>query len=176
MKRLLKWIAIALGVVVLIFVVGGFVMPRTVEVSREAVVSAPPEKIFPHVSSLKAFNKWSPWMEMDPDMKLTYSGPEVGIGQKSSWESQNMGNGSQTITELAENEKVVTDLDFGPMGTAQAQFLLVPVGEGTQVTWSLKSDLGNNPLARWFGPMLRSGVSQDYDKGLAKLKQLVESQ
>ena len=176
MKTLLKWIAIGMGALVLIVLVGGFLMPRTIEVSRETVINGSPDKIFAHVADLRAFNKWSPWSAMDPDMKVTYSGPETGVGQKSSWESEKMGNGSQTIVELAQNEKVVTDLDFGPMGTAQAQFLLAPQADGTKVTWSLNSDLGNNPLARWFGPMLRSGVSKDYESGLATLKQLVEAE
>ena len=174
MRKLLKWVAIALGAAVLVLVAGGFLMPRTIEVSRSATMAATPDKIYPHLVDLRAFSRWSPWSDMDPAMQVIFTGPDSGPGQSMAWLSEKMGDGSQTITAAEENRKVVSALDFGPMGTAEAQFLLAPDGPSTQVTWTLVTDLGNNPLARWFGPMLRSGITKDYDRGLEKLRATVE--
>ena len=38
------------------------------------------------------------------------------------------------------------------------------------------SDLGNNPIGRWFGPMMKSGVTEQYDKGLARLRVVAEGE
>ena len=176
MKKVLKWLLVAVGVLVLVVVGGGMLMPSQVNVSRDLVINAPPEKIFPHVANLKAFNKWSPWADMDPDMKVEFSGSEDGLGQVMSWDSAEMGQGSMKVVESTANEKLVTALDFGRMGTASARFDLTPDACGTKVTWSMTSDLGNNPIARWFGPMIKSDVGETYDKGLAKLRVVAEGE
>lgn len=176
MKKLLKWLLVALGVVALVVVGGGMLMPSQVRVSRDLVINAPPEKIFPHVANLKAFNKWSPWADLDPDMKVEFSGAEDGVGQIMSWDSAEMGKGSMKVIESAANEKLVTALDFGQMGTASARFDLASDAGGTKVTWSMISDLGNNPIARWFGPKIKSVVSETYGKGLAKLRVVSEGE
>jgi hypothetical protein len=175
MRKFLKWTLVGLLVLAAVGVAGGFLMPRTVTVARDIVIDAPPASIYPHVSDLRAFDKWAPWSAMDPQIKVTYSGAESGVGQKSSWQSEKMGNGSQTITKAEQDKSVESALDFGPMGTAVAGFELTPEATGTRVTWTLESDLGNNPVSRWFGPMIKSGVTKDYEKGLASLKQTVES-
>ena len=174
MKKLLKWLLVALGVVVLVVVGGGMLMPSQVSVSRDLVINAPAEKIFPHVANLKAFNKWSPWADIDPAMKVEFSGAEDGVGQVMSWQSTDMGNGNMKVVESTANEKLVTALDFGQMGTASARFDLAPDAGGTKVTWSMQSELGNNPIARWFGPMIKSDVGETYEKGLAKLRVVAE--
>ncbi len=176
MKKVLKWLLVAVGVLVLVVVGGGMLMPSQVNVSRDLVINAPPEKIFPHVANLKAFNKWSPWADMDPDMKVEFSGSGDGLGQVMSWDSAAMGQGSMKVVESTANEKLVTALEFGQMGTASARFDLVPDAGGTKVTWSMISDLGNNPIARWFGPMIKSDVGDTYAKGLAKLRVVAEGE
>ena len=105
MKKRLKWLLVALGVVALVVVGGGMLMPSQVNVSRDVVINAPPEKIFPHVANLKAFNKWSPWADLDPDMKVEFSGSEDGLGQVMSWDSAEMGKGTMEVVESAANEK-----------------------------------------------------------------------
>lgn len=176
MKKLLKWLFVAFSVVALVVFGGGMLMPSQVNVSRDLVINAPPEKIFPHVANLKAFNKWSPWADLDPDMKVEFSGAEDGVGQVMSWDSAEMGNGSMKVVESTANEKLVTALDFGQMGTASARFDLASDAGGTKVTWSMISELGNNPIARWFGPMIKSDISETYDKGLAKLRVVTEGE
>lgn len=176
MKRVLKWLSGVIVVLAVIVFGGGMLMPSTVEVSRDVVINAPPDKIFPHVENLKAFNKWSPWAERDPESVIEYSGAEDGVGQVMTWDSKDMGQGSMKVVEVVDNSKLVTALDFGQMGTASAQFELVPDAGGTKVTWSMKSELGNNPVARWFGPMLKSGVAEQYEKGLAKLRVVTEGE
>lgn len=175
----MKWIVRIVGVLVVliaIVAVAGYTQPRVVELTRSTVIDAPADQIYPHLVSLEATRAWSPWMGLDPDMQVTLSGPDSGVGNTMAWVSEvdNVGTGSQTITAVSENERVETALDFGDMGTAEAQFALASDGAGTRVDWSFQTDMGNNPVGRWFGAMIKNQVGADYDTGLANLKALVE--
>jgi carbon monoxide dehydrogenase subunit G len=61
------------------------------------------------------------------------------------------------------------------MGPADAAFELAPQGGGTQVTWTFETELGMNPIKRYFGLMLDRLLGADYEAGLTALKALVES-
>ncbi len=174
--RILKWI---LGIVVLlavVFVGGGFLMPREVAVARSIEIEKPAAEIFPYVNALQAGEAWSPWLGRDPEVQLTYSGPDAGVGNKLVWASEHpqVGNGIQEIVASEPDRMVQTALDFGPMGSAMAQFDLVEAGGKTTVTWGFETDLGNNPMARWMGTQMDKWVGGDYETGLANLKALVE--
>jgi effector-binding domain-containing protein len=109
-------------------------------------------------------------------MKVTMEGPRSGVGAKYSWSGNDkVGVGTQTITASVENQSVSHDLDFGSMGLAKAQMSLSPESNGTTVTWTLDSDMGVNPIGRYFGLLMDRMVGKDYERGLGKLKQLAET-
>lgn len=176
MRKLLKfvpWAAIAIAFVV---VGGAFLLPSSAKISRSIEVAAPPAAVFAIVSSMKRFNEFSPWAEIDPATTYVFEGPDSGKGQKMSWKSanENVGEGSQTVVEIVENAKVVNDLAFGGMGTAKAAFLLDPAGAGTRVTWTLDAPL-SGIAEKWIGFLLFDRwIGADYEKGLAKLKAAAE--
>lgn len=175
----MKWIIRIVGtlvVLIAVLAVVGFLLPRNVEVTRSTVIDATPEAIWPHVSALNATQAWSPWLERDPDVVVTYEGPEQGVGNKMSWVSEvdNVGTGSQEITAAVEHQSVDTALDFGEMGQAKAQILLSPQGDSTEVSWNFETDMGSNPVARWMGLMMDGMLGPDYETGLGNLKNLVE--
>lgn len=174
--RILNWILGGLVVLVVAFVAIGMVLPRQVTVTRSTDIAAPPSEIFPYVNSMKATEAWSPWLAIDPDNKLTYSGPASGVGNKLAWASDHpqVGNGTQEIIASEPDRRVETALDFGDMGTATAEFLLVEAGGNTTVTWGLTADMGAGPVGRWMGLMMDSWVGPDYEKGLENLKAVVE--
>ena len=41
-------------------------------------------------------------------------------------------------------------------------------------TWSVDADMGNNPMARLMGKKIGQMIGDDYAKGLANLKAIVE--
>lgn len=174
--RILKWILGIAVLAIVAFMSIGMILPRDVTVARTTEISAPPGAIFPHLNSMQATAEWSPWLAIDPDNKLTYSGPEAGVGNKLEWASEHpqVGAGSQEITLSQQDERIETALDFGDMGLAKADFLLEDMGGSTKVTWNLHTDMGAGPIGRWMGLMMDSWVGADYEKGLANLKALVE--
>jgi uncharacterized protein YndB with AHSA1/START domain len=176
----MKWIKrIVFGIIaiVAVLVVISFFLPSQAHVARSITIDAPPEQVYPYVSSLRRTSEWSPWVARDPGMVQTYSGPDEGVGQKVEWQSENpeVGTGSQTVTASEANRHVGLALDFGDMGTADAGFDLAPAGAGTQVTWTFDTELGMNPIKRYFGLMMDHFLGSDYEAGLSALKALVES-
>ena len=175
MKSVIKGIVLSLVALVVIGAGGAYLIPPVAVVERTAVIKAPPEKIYAIVSSLKRFNEWSPWFSLDPKAEYSFEGPEQGTGQKMIWKSSdpNVGNGSQTITGTAVNQKVVTELDFGAMGKAEASLDLSPVDGGTLVKWGFRSEV-NGIMERWMSLMFDKWIGADYVKGLKLLKALAE--
>ena len=164
-------------VIVAIVVVGAaYLLPRDVHVTRSIVIDRSAAAVFPFLNSLRRFNEWSPWSAIDPNVKINFSGPESGVGAHMAWAGNSkVGSGTQTITNSVENTRVIVDLDFGGMGVAKASWLLSPAGEGTRVEWTLDTTVGDNPIGRYMGLFMDRMMGPDYEQGLAKLKQRVES-
>lgn len=176
--RVLLRILVGLVSLIVLLAVASLFLPREVLIERSVRIAAPAEKIFPYVNSLQKTEEWSPWLALDPNVTLTYSGPDSGVGNTLEWLSDNpqVGAGRQEITLSNPYDRVETALDFGSRGTAKAYFALLGEGDATDVTWGLISDAGFNPIARWMGLILDGLVGPDYEKGLANLKALLEGQ
>jgi len=176
MLTALKWLFYLVAAIALIIIGGSFLLPAKALVTRSIDISAPPDRVFSIVGDLRRFNEFSPWADLDPDIKYTYEGPESGVGQLMRWSSQNadVGNGAQTIVRYEPATFVETQLDFGMQGKSTASFDLVPSTAGTNVTWTFNSDLEGIP-AKWFGLMFDRWIGADYEKGLAKLKAVAEA-
>ncbi|HZP67866.1 MAG TPA: SRPBCC family protein [Rudaea sp.] len=175
MRFLKKLLAVL--VVIAIAVVGvAFFLPDNVHVERATTIARPPSEVFAVLDSYRRFNDWSPWFELDPKAQYTYSGPTAGVGAKESWVgNKDVGSGSQEIVEAKPNEFVKVALDFGDMGKATATYRLAPEGQGTKLVWGFDSNANGNLVKRLFGLMMDSMIGKDYEKGLAKLKTLVEA-
>lgn len=173
LKRFILGFVLIAGMLVAV----AYALPQQVAVARSTVINAPESDIFPYLNNPRKFNEWSPWAARDPNTQFTFSGPETGKGARMAWKSENpdVGEGTQEIVETELNKYVEVALDFGDMGTANATYTLSPSGAGTQVKWGFETDVGNNPMKRWFGLMFERWVGKDYEEGLARLKTLVES-
>ena len=95
--RLFKRIALGLLIVIAVFVAVSYLLPRHVIVERQVTIDAPPEAVFPFVNSLQSGTEWSPWTVRDPDMEVTFEGPEEGVGNTMVWRSDvdTVGNGDE---------------------------------------------------------------------------------
>jgi len=177
MKRLLKILGWLLAVVVLIICVG-FFFPATVSISRSTEIKAAPDQVYEVLTDLSTYNEWMTWNQVDPAMKIEWGASKKGKGASYKWFSTNrqVGNGSLTITDVEPNKKVTTTMLFGesPEPT-MASWLLVPGNGSTGLTWNLNMNMGMNPLARWFGKLMKGSMEKDFEKGLAQLKEKIES-
>lgn len=173
--KLIKWLLMAVVALGLVLVGGSLFLPATSHVERSVHIDKPPAEVFAVLDSFQRFNEWSPWFEMDPNAQYSYAGPAAGVGARMSWVgSPAVGSGSQEIQVSEAPRRIVNALDFGS-SQATGTYTLSADGQGTQLVWSLDSEHGYNPINRWFGALfLDRMVGPDFDKGLAKLKALLE--
>lgn len=165
-----------IGILLIIFLAG---QPDEFVVSRSATLSAPPDKIFPHVNELRKWEAWNPWGNLDPNAKMTYDGPPAGVGAAYAWSGNNrVGQGRNTIIDSQPSGLVRLRLDFEkPMkATNIAEFTFRAEGRQTVVTWQMT---GKNDLT---GKVFKLLVNFDkmcggqFEKGLASLKSVVENE
>lgn len=163
-----------LGIVILVSAIG-FTMPSEISFSESINIQKPSEDIFPYLSDFEQFVIWSPWSEKDPNMKQTFEGEKMSFGHKYSWSGNSkVGKGSMEIQHIEVNQKVDILLNFGPRGNSDTGFVLSTENGSTKVEWIFKTNLGSNPAARLFGPLMRKFVQKDFSHGLQKLKTILE--
>lgn len=176
--RLLKRIAVSLIVLLVILAVIGLFLPDRATVERSAVINAGADEVYPWIVSLRRFNEWSPWRDLDANADYQFTGPEEGEGATMYWSSElpSVGEGTQKIVAAETNESVRTELDFGSQGPASAEWILTPVDDDTtEITWRFDTEFGYDLIGRYFGLMLDGWIGQSYEKGLYNLKKRVES-
>ncbi len=150
--------------------------PDTFSYSRQIDITATPEKIFTFMNVLKNQSLWSPF-EKDPNMKKTFTGPEVGPGAAMEWTGDNnVGAGVISITDATPPTKLVMRLQMTkPMKCDNVvTFTLTPHGDTTTVVWQMS---GPQPfMGKVIATVIdcEKMVGRDFEKGLASLKALAE--
>jgi len=107
---ILIYIVASIIVLIILLVV---ISPKTYNVSRSIIIDKPKEIVFPYLRMIKKQDHWSPWKKKDPNMKQTFTGTDGEVGFKASWiGNKEVGEGSQTITAIVENQQIDTHLVF----------------------------------------------------------------
>lgn len=175
---MLKKIAGIILALILALVVIIALQPDHFVIERTATIAAPAEVIYPHIADLRAMAQWSPFSQMDPQQTTTYDGPPSGVGAGSAWEGPQAGKGRMTITAVDPNRRVDIRLEFErPMeATNRVQFLLVPQGDGTAVTWRMEGENSFVGKAASLVMDVDAMVGGEFAKGLAALAALAEAE
>jgi hypothetical protein len=154
--------------------------PDTYRVERSAVINAAPAQVYGQVYDFAKWQAWSPWMDYDPNAKVTFEGPTSGPGAIMRWAGNDkVGRGAMALTEARPNEALKIRLDFvEPMeGTSDVAFAFQPEGQGAKVTWSIDGKQGffERLICTIMGIDLEQMIGGDYERGLAKLKTVAEA-
>lgn len=145
-------------------------------VQRSRTFAAPVGQIFPFVNQLDKWAAWSPWADLDPEMKTSLEGPESGKGAISRWSgNKEVGEGSMTITEMLENEKIRFDLKFIKPWEASsvAEFTFKDLGDKTEVTWTMSGKRDFLGKAMSLVIDCDKMLGGQFEKGLDKLGKVV---
>jgi uncharacterized protein YndB with AHSA1/START domain len=148
------------------------------EVVRTKTIAAPPERLHALIDDFHQWRQWSPWEDLDPDLKREYSGAESGVGARYAWEgNRKAGKGNMEIVEVRP-ERVGVRLTFEKpwKATNQVDFDLAPSGDGaTDVAWRMTGT--TKGVAALFGKVFSMDrmVGKDFEKGLDRLKARAEA-
>ncbi len=173
--------ALKVTLIVLLCLVGlgailGLVAPREVSLSRSAVIEAPQAAVFNTVNDLKTWEDWSPWKEMDPEMKVTMGTPSVGKGAFYSWTGEKSGAGRMSIETSDPPRALTTHVAFDKQGEADAAWTFEPVEGGTEATWAFHTKFPYPFNAMLLFQDFEGAIAKDYDRGLELLKEKVEAE
>ena len=174
LKKLFMVALVAVG----ILMIAVATRPSEFHVERTTVIEAQPGAIYPLISDFEESLRWSPWADLDPNMQKTFSGADEGVGQVYAWSGNDaVGAGEMKMVEVQPNERVRMELhNTRPFeSTSMTAIELEPVDEGTRVVWSLSGRF--NLMERAFSLFFSMDemVGPDFERGLSRLKALVES-
>jgi hypothetical protein len=153
-------------------------MGGSFEVSRSTTIRADPARVHDLINDFHEWTAWSPWEDVDPQLRRTYSGPSSGVGAHYAWKvNRKAGEGSMEITGCGP-ERIEIELAFmKPMrNTQQVEFVLTPAGSRTDVTWRMSGQVEGVVMSLFTKvmPMDRL-VGRDFERGLTRLKAVAES-
>ena len=176
---MLKKVAVALAVLVVVLAGVIATRPDSYRVERSAAVAAPPALLFAMVDDFHNWSAWSPWEKLDPGMKRTFAGPSAGVGAKYAWAGNDqVGEGRMTIVESQPPDRIAIKLEFlKPWeSTSDTLFRFGPQGAGTRVSWAMEGR--HNFMSKAFSlfASMDSMVGPDFEKGLAEIKRLAEAE
>jgi effector-binding domain-containing protein len=170
-QKLLYGVVAAIALLVVV----GFALPRHSRVDVSTSIDANPATVFALVNDFERTSLWSSRTTADPNARIVYSGPQRGVGATISWDGTVLGSGTQTITESRPFDYVATIINPAEAGEARTWFNLQGGNGSTTITWSFEHDCGLNLVGRYFALMVSGVLRQDYEDGLANLKELAET-
>lgn len=180
MKKFLKFLLIAIIVLIVGILIAGLVMPNEVSVTRSTLINAPKEAVFEQMVKFRNWPHWSPFYELDTTATLTYSGEDGTAGSYYTWESKKDDVGAGKMTNKAvEGTKFDYDLNFIKPWESQAHgyFSATDSAGGTKATWSFTTHMPFPFNAMQLFPFMNMEkmLGESFDKGLGKMKAYVES-
>jgi effector-binding domain-containing protein len=180
--KVLKTIGLAMAGLIFLIVIISFFLPGSYHFERTIIVQTDASLPFTLTKDFREWDKWLPWHKLDTTMAKTYSEEQGVEGSWYTWNSQNpeAGKGKVTILKLVENEYIENEMAFDGMGTTIATFTFEPAEGGTKVLWALDGNGKGMPWywlipSKYFNLMMDRMVGKDFEKGLAKMKEVCET-
>ncbi|KQP13825.1 SRPBCC family protein [Pseudorhodoferax sp. Leaf267] len=175
---MLRKISLAIALLLAAVLLLAATRPDSFAVQRSTSIRAPADKVYALIHDMHRFNTWNPYLQKDPNVKGSYSGPAAGHGARYVFEgNRDVGKGSLEITEAQAPARVAMRLRMlEPFaGENDVAFTLVPRGDSTEVTWAMH---GASPyLARLAGLFFDMDhmIGRDFETGLQSLKSKAEN-
>lgn len=177
MVELLLFVAGIVAAAIVALLVIASRKPDSFALERSVEIRAAAKDVYPLIATLPRMNRWNPFVDPDPNIEITYSGPDMGKGAVHTWNgNRHVGAGRLEITDAAPPSRIEMRLQmFRPMAADnRVEFTLVPSGEDTRVTWRMT---GPQPL---IGKVISTFMDCEkmigpvFEKGLARLKAQAE--
>ena len=145
------------------------------DVERSITINQPVETVFKTVSDFNTWRIWSPWLCQEPECPVDISGAAGKTEHEQEWNGKRIGSGKMKIVQLFQNERIDYDLFFITPWKSHSKvvFIFKEMNGGTEVSWSMRGSL---PFFLFFmKKMMSAWVGCDYDRGLAMLKEFLET-
>jgi len=172
--KFLKWLLIVLLVLAGLILIVPVFLPSvaTVQVQKEIPVS--PELIFRHAAQYTDRAQWDPWLEMEPDAKVSIVPEPDYVGSTYTWNGEKIGSGKMRVDSVHSPDFISSSIWFGDMpDPSTVHWILEPSGEGTLVTWEFISK-GSYPFGRIMLLFMKGALRSSFETGLENYKRFLE--
>lgn len=176
--RILKIAGVSVVALVVVLTAVAFLLPSRRQVTRSVEVKAPVAAIFPLINNLKTgWPQWNPFVDpADKTYRINYSGPEEGVGASQAWDGETTGEGKMKIVRADPTRGV--DYQVMLMHDSyrmDSSFTCEQKGDVTVLTWTCDTEVGTNPIQRYFGLMTDRFLGPEMEKGLGAIKAKAEA-
>ncbi len=140
-------------------------------VQQEMILQVSPEDLFAHVRNFHHWPIWSPWTSLDPDIELSIS----DSGESYSWKSDLVGIGSIELSSEVPGSELRHRLRFEKPFKAECSthFSFHPHDAACLIRWRMEGSLPF--FLFWMKQQMVCGMEMDFQRGLLRLKSLVET-
>jgi hypothetical protein len=149
-------------------------MPK-LEIHRDIEIKKDQQTVIQYLANFQNWPAWSPWLIMQPDCILEYSGTQGELESSYRWNGHLVGAGEMTLKAKQTDRLEMQLVFFKPFRSkAKVTFHVRTAGQGScKVEWSMYSAL---PWFLFFlKSMMEMTIRQDYDRGLLMLKSQLET-
>ena len=176
----LRKVLIVLAALVVILVGVIAIRPSTFQVERSTRIAAPPDVVFGLVNDFHAWDRWSPWAKLDPNMKFEIGGTPTGSGTGATYHwigNDKVGEGKMLISESRSPQSVAIRLDFiKPMASVnRTDFTFKPDGSGTRVDWVMTGPLDFMGKGMDLFVGMDKMIGPDFERGLTGMRREAEA-
>jgi effector-binding domain-containing protein len=173
--KALKYILFTLVGLAALFVLLGLFARNNYHIERSAEIDAPREIVYEQLRFFKHLPNWSPWQQMDPDMKTSIEGTDGEAGAVYKWSgNKKVGSGSQTFKSVQIN-RIDLEVTLNDFSTSPVYFNLAEKDKKTTVTWAMDMHVPFPWNAFAMLTDVNAFVGKDYEVGLANLKRYCEA-
>ncbi|OQX28554.1 MAG: hypothetical protein B0D92_08275 [Spirochaeta sp. LUC14_002_19_P3] len=129
-------------------------------------------EVFTAVSDFSTWARWSPWLCLDPDCTVSIDKPKGTVGHRQAWEGKLIGSGEMRISSLKTEKSIDYDLQFIKPWKSRSltSFQFSPDGEGVRVEWRMQGK-----ILFFMRKMMSALIGSDFERGLAMLKEYIET-
>jgi len=174
MKKLKIGALILAGLLVLIAVISMF-LPAQLHTEQSLVISTTPANAYNQVRHLVNWEKWSPWAELDTNMKIVYGKDKEGRDFYS-WEgNEDVMTGTLTVMHSVKDSAISNLLNFNNQFEAKGNWLFNKTDKGVEVIWSFDQGL-DKPfiIGKYMGYLIKGELEKTMAKGLKKMKKVID--
>lgn len=177
MKKVLRFLLILILIVIVGIVILGLVAKKDYQLERSITIKAPKEAVFQQMSVFRNWVNWSPWYEMEPTMQIEYKGTDGQEGSSYTWKGKKTGAGEITAASI-KGTSMECNMKFTEPWESLANSYLKAEDAGngeTKATWGFKTHVKFPWNAFMVFQDFDKMLGKDFDRGLEKMKQYVES-
>lgn len=164
-------ILVSLAIVFVLAVLVGVILPSHGHIERSVEVSSPLRQVYDSLNTFRRFPEWSSLRRRDPQTRMTFDGPESGVGAKVNWSSSapQIGDGSLTIESSEPDSEIKMAVDNGWSGKDKTYTItLTPSSNGktVKISWAYDADYDWNLIWRYAGLYIHGEPDTDVQGNL----------